>query len=1025
MFVTVLSWETFILPGLVVSHLVSEVGYDTFRFRFDSIVIVCRRSRTTSKKKKKIVYCRSWTAVTTSRLMFRTRSGLQFGTMSTVVSTAESVSGIVRDDGFSDQGADENDADGPDPDPGLDYVHDEQRDPPQAGVNDILRAMLLAQEQRDRDARASEDRFFQLLSAMAPRREVPPVHTVPEPKLRPLGKDDDIEAFLTTFERAMANARITEEFWSAHLAPQLTGKAQLAYAALSQEDARDYWTTRMAILKRYNIDTECYRVRFRTAKPSFSSESAMDFCTRLHDLAEQWLREATDRKAVVDAVILEQLLSSLPSEVQVHVRQGRPSTANAAAESADAFLRARRDTTPTVLSDSSQSSSSSDKVCAYCHNRGHTIDECRKRKRANQDREPIRNAAQVPPQSQTSMDGRRAQPIRQGHQGRPQSSQPWRGNGHAPDLSRLRCYNCNQPGHTVRNCPHATSSALATLRHPAPIQGYFNRGGLPARVFRTGTVFGTLTSDICLDTGCSQTLVHSSLVPREKLLDETVDIRCAHGDIVSYPMAVAPICIDSEQYTVRVGVSCSLPHSVLLGTDVPGVFCHLADEDAADVLVVTRAQRLRQEREEALRLERQLEAEVRTQDFDLTADAFDEPEDTASTSSKQDASPPEQAGDAILDDPLFSFSDDFFEGGSDRARVTRAERRHRNAPPGCPPATAGFTADDIKRLQDSDASLSAARHAANSHSDSPFFYQDGLLFHRYRGADPDPDSADTPEVNQLVLPYACRKQVLYMAHTMPLAGHLGTSKTRQRILQRFYWPSLSSDVKDYCASCRQCQMATNRRPPRAPMVPMPVLDEPFSRIAMDIVGPLPRSSQGNRYILVVCDYATRYPEAFALKSIDAETVADSLIQLFSRIGIPKEILTDQGSNFMSRLLSSMYERLGIQALRTSPYHPQTDGLVERFNQTLKAMLRRFVDADARNWDTLLPYMLFAYREAPQSSTGFSPNELVFGRQLRGPLDVMKEVWTDAQETEAKSVIQHLLDMWDRLDRCQEAANQNL
>ena len=188
-------------------------------------------------------------------------------------------------------------------------------------------------------------------------------------------------------------------------------------------------------------------------------------------------------------------------------------------------------------------------------------------------------------------------------------------------------------------------------------------------------------------------------------------------------------------------------------------------------------------------------------------------------------------------------------------------------------------------------------------------------------------------------------------------------------------------------------MATNSRPPRAPMVPMPVLDESFSRIAMDIVGPLPRSSQGNRYILVVCDYATRYPEAFALKSIDAETVADSLIRLFSRIGIPKEILTDQGSNFMSRLLSSMYERLGIQALRTSPYHLQTDGLVERFNQTLKAMLRRFVDADARNWDTLLPYMLFAYRVAPQSSTGFSPNKLVFGRQLRGPLDVMKEVWT--------------------------------
>ena len=121
--------------------------------------------------------------------MLRTRSEVQFGRMNTVVSTSTSASvpgpGIVRDDGLSD-------LDGPDPDPGLDSVHDEQqsndRDPPQAGVNDILRAMLLAQEQRDRDARASEDRFFQLLSAMAPRRDVPPIHTVLEPKLRPLGR---------------------------------------------------------------------------------------------------------------------------------------------------------------------------------------------------------------------------------------------------------------------------------------------------------------------------------------------------------------------------------------------------------------------------------------------------------------------------------------------------------------------------------------------------------------------------------------------------------------------------------------------------------------------------------------------------------------------------------------------------------------------------------------------------------------------------------------------------------------------
>ena len=86
------------------------------------------------------------------------------------------------------------------------------------------------------------------------------------------------------------------------------------------------------------------------------------------------------------------------------------------------------------------------------------------------------------------------------------------------------------------------------------------------------------------------------------------------------------------------------------------------------------------------------------------------------------------------------------------------------------------------------------------------------------------------------------------------------------------------------------------------MIPLPVVSEPFSRIAMDIVGPLPRSRSGNRYVLVICDYGTRYPEAVPLRAIDAVTVAEELMKLFSRMGIPQEILTDQGSNFQSQLL---------------------------------------------------------------------------------------------------------------------------
>ena len=169
---------------------------------------------------------------------------------------------------------------------------------------------------------------------------------------------------------------------------------------------------------------------------------------------------------------------------------------------------------------------------------------------------------------------------------------------------------------------------------------------------------------------------------------------------------------------------------------------------------------------------------------------------------------------------------------------------------------------------------------------------------------------------------------------------------------------------------------------------------------MDVVGPLERSRTGHRYILVICDYATRYPEAFPLRNTKARQVANCLIQLFSRVGVPKEILTDQGSNFTSKSLRQVYSLLGIRGIKTTPYHPQTDGLVERFNQTLKSMLRKFVSESGTNWDQWLPYLLFSYREVPQASTGFSPFELLYGREVRGPLDILRESWGGGRPSSA-------------------------
>ncbi len=129
---------------------------------------------------------------------------------------------------------------------------------------------------------------------------------------------------------------------------------------------------------------------------------------------------------------------------------------------------------------------------------------------------------------------------------------------------------------------------------------------------------------------------------------------------------------------------------------------------------------------------------------------------------------------------------------------------------------------------------------------------------------------------------------------------------------------------------------------------MPLIEIPFQRVAVDLIGPLePRTAKGSKYILTLVDYATRYPEAVALSSIEAETVAEALIRIFCRVGFPKEMLTDMGSQFTSAVMKEVSRLVGLRQLTTTPYHPMCNGLVERFNGTLKTMLKRMCAENPR------------------------------------------------------------------------------
>ena len=260
---------------------------------------------------------------------------------------------------------------------------------------------------------------------------------------------------------------------------------------------------------------------------------------------------------------------------------------------------------------------------------------------------------------------------------------------------------------------------------------------------------------------------------------------------------------------------------------------------------------------------------------------------------------------------------------------------------------------------------------------------DSILYHirNPRGKEPH---------RQVVVPASLRKTVLTQTHSDVLGGHFGQDRTYALIQLRYYWPGMYTDVSTFVSQCISCNQ--KKRPCskiKAPLQPLPIPSSPFERISVDVVGPLPVTHSGKKYLLCFTDHLTRYPEVFAVSDIKASTVARIFFdEIVCRHGAPRELLSDRGTNFLSNLVKETCKLFGTQQKFTSPYRPQTNGLQERYHATLIQSLAMYVDSHHRDWDVFLPSVLFAFRASPATrSTGHSPFMLLYGREPTLPLDV--------------------------------------
>ena len=726
---------------------------------------------------------------------------------------------------------------------------------------------------------------------------------------------DDMDAYLTSFERMSIAQKSPEEDWAIHLGTLLTGKARDVYVRLSSEDAMDYNKLKNALLHRYDLTQEGFRQKFRTAKVEVG-ETYTQFLSRITGYFNRWIKMSginQDYEGLIDLLLREQLLNSAGKELTLYLKERTPDSAHKLAELAETFIEARKETF-----------------------QGQKQEERDRRNYSTGAREKEKNYSGLGQRSDSGKKGFTDHSYRS-----TETSRSW----------TPKCFVCNRKGHIARECPNRKQSTrqkgdreiiACMVSDKKDILG--NRSDSNMNVF-VGTHLGK-DATVIRDTGCSTVVIRKSLVPENDLTGELGSYVTLDGEVKE-----APWCetyIKTLYYTgkVRAMVLENPIYDIVIG-NVTGAK-DATQKDVAQTIGImeTRAQ---------LRKNTKMQALI-------------------TPTIHMDGVTPEQI---------------------------RCEQRKDEG------------LEKLFRLAE------AGEETIKGRNFSKFVIENEILKRKSQS----PNVEHGKLFDQLVVPTRFRTKVMRVAHETVLAGHMATKKPMNRVQRHFYWPGLQGDVRRFCQSCDVCQRTIPKgRVGKALLGKMPVINVPFERVAVDLVGPIdPMTNQKNRFILVIVDFATRYPEAVALKNIDTRTVAEALLGVFGRVGMPKEILTDRGSQFTSGMMKEVCRLLSLKQLTTTPYHPMCNGLVERFNGTLKSMLKKMCIEKPQDWDRYIAPLLFAYRD----SLGFSPFELLYGRTVRGPMQILKELWTDeTTDPEVKTTYQYVIDLRDRLEEtCMLAHNE--
>ena len=302
--------------------------------------------------------------------------------------------------------------------------------------------------------------------------------------------------------------------------------------------------------------------------------------------------------------------------------------------------------------------------------------------------------------------------------------------------------------------------------------------------------------------------------------------------------------------------------------------------------------------------------------------------------------------------------------------------------------------DDIKNQQRADSKLKPIIQQLESNPSvsfndkrNPHALINGLLY-KIKNSNRNYNQRVLGHKHLLFIPETMQDKLLRWAHDHPTAGHGGQQKTLFRLSTKVFWKSMRKDIYKYVAACPECQKFKYDNAPTSGPMQLHVVNEPWHTIGMDIMGPFTATARQKRFLLVVVDYFTRWVELFPVRSTTSTEIANIMTnEIFSRYGLPKYIVSDNGPQFVSHLFRNFCETLGIQQNLTANYHPQSN-MTERVNRTLKPMIAIYAQQQPQSWDKDIQKLAFAIRTTINETAGDTPAFMMFGRDLKGPLELL-------------------------------------